>query len=199
MQRGGLARSGRPANQEQAIRLRHNAVEIVQRERIKTELVQRNRFRARQHAHHHVFQAIRGGDDRNPQLDFCRAKLLKIYLSILRFAPLGNIQLGHDLDARDQGAAEICRDIKIVNQDAVLAKSNTCAFLARVGFDMDIRRALFVGIKDHFIHQPDQGIVGLRHGQIFDVQRGILFGEPGGQLIHPDTPAARPVITVDHK
>ena len=52
-------------------------------------------------AQHHVFQAIGGGQHRDTQFQFAAAEFAELDLAVLRAPPLGDVQPGHHLDARD--------------------------------------------------------------------------------------------------
>ena len=53
------------------------------------------------------------------------------------------------------------RQFEIGLQQAIAAKPDFDLVAARIGFYMDVRDALVVGIHNHGVDQPHQGIVGL--------------------------------------
>ena len=84
---------------------------------------------------------------------------------------LRDIQVGHHLDARDEGSVQGTLGFDHVAQAAVDAKTYHRARFE--GFDVDIRRTFAQRLGQQRIDQPDDGRVVLRLQQVFD-RRQIL-------------------------
>jgi hypothetical protein len=63
-----------------------------------------NGFASRQDTHDHVFQSALGGDGGHTQLDVLAAVFLELDLAVLGQPPLGDVQVGHDLDSETTAA-----------------------------------------------------------------------------------------------
>ena len=78
----------------------------------------------------------------------------------MRLAALGNIEVTHDLQARNHGLAKMCGHFNIGLQRTVYAKANAGFELAGHGLDMDVGHFLVIGIDDDFVDKLDQFVVG---------------------------------------
>ena len=161
MQRGGLARTGRTADEKQPLRFGNQAPQLEQRPGLEPELVHRERRSLCEDAQHDVLQAVSGRDDGDAQLDVTGTESAEVNLSILGLAPLRDIQLRHDLDARNHGAAKTARNIQVGNEYSVLAKANVQILPAGIGLKMDIRRLLLYRIHENLVDQAHQRAVVL--------------------------------------
>jgi hypothetical protein len=159
MQCGGLARAGRAADEEQAVGLGDQFLDLAQVVVRQAQLVERNRFACRQDTHDHVFHAAGGGDGGDAQFNVERAEFLEFDLAVLRLAPLRDIEIAHDLDARSQCIAIAGRNLDVVHQTAVLAETHLGLAFLRIGLDVDIRSTLIIGIDDDLVDQFDQFVV----------------------------------------
>jgi hypothetical protein len=81
-------------------------------------------------------------------------------MSSLRAPLLGDVQVAHDLDARDDRRPVARRNLDVGLEVAVLAQPDLGLRLARVGLDVDVRGAHLVGLNDHLVDQLDQLVVG---------------------------------------
>jgi len=61
-------------------------------------------------------------------------------LSILGLAPFGDVQLGHDLETRNQGIAKGRRNLLVAHAVAVDAEADAGIVILAIGFDVDIGR-----------------------------------------------------------
>src|SRR5207247_1107668 len=77
VQRGGLARAGRTADEEQAVGLGHRALQLVDVARAESHFFQRNRLARGEYPHHDVLDATRSRDRRDAQLDVERPEFLE--------------------------------------------------------------------------------------------------------------------------
>ncbi len=114
VQRGRLAGTGRAADEEEAVGLRHGRLEALLVVRQQAQLLQRDRLARGEDAHHHVLDAPRRRQRRHPQFDVERAELLELDLAVLRAPLFRDVQVAHDLDARDDGAAETVGNLDVL-------------------------------------------------------------------------------------
>jgi hypothetical protein len=117
-----------------------------------------------------VFVAARGRDGRDAQLhDPHRA--LEADLAVLGLALLGDVQLGHDLEALHDRVAVRGRDLDVLLAVSVHAQAHDGGGLLAVGLDVDVGRALVVGVDDDLVaelHDAAVRLVDLRF-------RGLLL------------------------
>ena len=122
------------------------------------EAVEGNRLVRGQQPQYHVLAVPRGRDGRHAQLDvaFVQAPL---DLAVLGFAPLGDVELGEHLDARRNGALVPRRDAQVGITAAVLAEAHDGLAAGGAGFDVDVRRAGPIGVRDDPVDETDHGVV----------------------------------------
>src|SRR5690606_10294152 len=87
--------------------------------------------------------------------------------AILRQAALGDVELGHDLDAADHRRGEVGRRAFALLQHAVDAVADLQPVLER--FDVDIGGAQLDRALDHQVHQPDHRGFRGEVAQVLDV------------------------------
>ena len=75
--------------------------------------------------------------------------------AVLRQPALGDIQLGHQLHARNNGGFQFARRRVLIDQHAVDAVADAEFLLERL--DVNIAGALLHGLRDHGVHQADDG------------------------------------------
>ena len=160
VQRGGLARAGRTADEEQAVGLGHRALQLVDVARAESHFFQRNRLARGEYPHHDVLDAARGRDRRDAQLDVERPEFPELDLAVLGLSLLGDVQVAHDLEAGGKRRAVARRHLDIGSERAVLPEADLGLALARVRLDVDIRGALIVGFDDDLVYQLHQLVVG---------------------------------------
>ena len=93
--------------------------------------------------------------------------------AVLRQAPLGDVELRHDLDARHDGRLQPARRRLDVVQHAVDAVADLELVLERL--DVDVGRALLDGAVDEQVHQPDDRRLAGEVAQVVDVL--LVVGE----------------------
>src|SRR3990170_4222287 len=142
MQGGSLPGPGRATHEEKSVRPGNQALHSGQRVRVETQLIDGNRLGRREHTQYRVFQTVRRGNGCDTQLHSCGAKLAEVDLAVLGLTALRNIEPAHDLDSGDQGITESGGQVKIVHQCSVFAETYARTFMARIGFDVDVRRLL---------------------------------------------------------
>ena len=87
---------------------------------------------------------------------------------VLRRAALGDVQLGHDLDARDDAGHHLARDPRRVGEHAVDAVADED--LARAGLEVDVGGALLDALPHDGVHELDDRRVVGRLAQVADVE-----------------------------
>ncbi len=130
--------------------------------RRESHLFERNRLACGEDPHHHVFHAARGRDRGDPQFDVERAEFLELDLAVLRLALFRDVQVAHDLEARDERRSIACRHLDVILQIAILAEADLGLRLAGIGFDMDVRNAQVVRVDDDLVDELHEFIVGCR-------------------------------------
>ena len=158
VQRGRLARAGRPGHEHGAVGLRIGAMEAVQLGLRHAELgeVHHDRFLV-EDAHDHALAAHRRhGDD--AQVDAVAVDG-QPDAAVLRQAPLGDVELGHDLHARDDAGGHPPRDRVDVAQHAVDAEAHAQVLALRR--DVKVGGALLDGLPDELVDElDDRRVVG---------------------------------------
>ena len=206
MQRGGLAGTGRADAQHQAVRPLDGALEFGEVVLGQVQAVQRDRLGGGQDTHHHVFQTAVGRNCGDPQFEFMlRRELGKADLAVLRPAPFADIEIAHDLDARDHRIAVIRGQLDVGAQQAILAKADADLLVPRITLDVDVGDALLVRFDDHIVDQPNQRVVALLDRHLFigaaalltlflkhlDQLVGIGKAEPGRMRVFLDRDCVR--------
>src|SRR5690606_25651275 len=119
--------------------------------------------------HDHLF-AVNGGQGGNTQVDNAHGGFYG-YPAILRAAAVGDVQLGHHLDARYHRHQQIGGNMDFVLQHAVDAVTNHQGFGSRVYVNVAGPKAQ--GFQNDGVHQPDgRGLLGTAQ-QLF---QGFLVG-----------------------
>src|SRR5712692_2610314 len=160
VERRRFARAGRAAAEEYAVGFAHRCLELRQVRRRQAELLQRDGFPRRENTHDYVLDAALRWNRRHAQLDVERTEFLEFDFPVLRFTLLGNIEVTHDLDARNDGVSVGTRNFDVRNQRPVLPQPDLGLRLAGVGLDVDVRRSLVIRIDDDFVDQLDELVVG---------------------------------------
>src|SRR5262249_50968598 len=92
-------------------------------------------------------------------LDSTPLRQAKFNLAILRFAPLGNIQARHDFEARHQGTPVTGGNALVFQTAAVNAHANDRVGARRIGLNVNVGGAAFVGIDNDLVGQAHNGAV----------------------------------------
>ena len=98
--------------------------------------------RAVEQAHDDAF-AVERGQRGNAQIDFA-AQRLDLDAAVLRQAALGDVQLGHQLQARDDGGLQLARRRLLIEQHAVHAEADAEFLFERL--DVNVAGALLDGL-----------------------------------------------------
>ena len=92
---------------------------------------------------------------------------------VLRDPPLGDVELGHDLDPRDDAGSHPSRDRRQVVEDAVDAQPDPQVLT--VGRQVQIRGPRLDGLSDELVDEPnDRRVVG-RLPQVDDLDRVVVL------------------------
>src|ERR1035438_8246141 len=165
VQRGGFARARRSGDQHHPVRLLDVATELAQvfiaeTDHVEGQLVELLAYRLLvEHPTHRVF-AVNRGHDGDAEVDGA-SEIAHPETPVLRDPALGDVQLAHDLDTRDDGGMVLLGDgLHGLLQHAVNAVLDDHGIVAR--FDVNIAGAPLQRREDGGVHQPDDGAdVGL--------------------------------------
>ena len=186
VQRGGLARAGGAGDQHDAVGLAQQPLELVERlaahaQRLQRELAGVALVQDPQHG----ALAMRRGQRRDPHVHRA-ATDAQADAAVLRQALFGDVELGHDLQARDQRGVQRLVGLHHLAQRAVHPKAH--GRRALVGLDVDVRRAVLGRLRQQRIEHADDGRVVARFEQVFD----------GGQLLQHARQVDRAFDLTDH-
>src|SRR5262249_23882629 len=152
VERGGLAAAGGAGHQDHAVRLVDERSELAQDVLGKAERLEvHDDARAVEDAEHDAL-AIERRQRRHAEIDLL-AHQAELDAAVLGQAPLRDVELRHDLDARRDRRLQPPRWSLDVVQHAVDAVADLQLLLERL--DVDVRRALLDGTVDEQVHQPD--------------------------------------------
>ncbi len=178
---GGFAGTGRARDEHHPVGLGDVAAEfheiaLAEADHVERELGELLAHRLFiEHAQHGVF-AVDGGHDRDAEIDEPRF-VADAETPVLRDAPLGDIELAHDLDAGNDGGVPVLRDGRHgVMQDAVNAVLDDDFLIAR--FDVDVARAPLERVEDRGVDQlDDRRDVAIDRSEPVDGKRffGVVF------------------------
>ena len=104
------------------------------------------------------------------------AQRLDLDAAVLRQAALGDVQLGHQLHARNDGGLQLARRRVLIEQHAVDAIADAEFFFERL--DVNVAGALLDRLRDHGVHQPDDRRLAGHVAQMFQILRrlaGLAF------------------------
>src|SRR5262249_58591502 len=105
---------------------------------------------------------------------------LEADLSILWLPTLGNVELGHDLEAGDDRAPVGARDLLVLQARAVDPYSDHGVALGAIRLDVDVGGPRTVGVHDHLIGEADDRavvFVQLRVGSLVAGRGDVLAFE----------------------
>ena len=158
VKRVGLPAAGRAGHEHHPPRALNGGLELDERLGLEAE------FR---HVEHELVLVEETHDDLlaeerrqhgHAEVDFFRRTVLgepDLDAAVLRQPLLRDVELGHDLDARDDGVAKLHRRVHDVVENPVNAVAN--AELPFVRLDVDVARPLLDGGHQHDIDETDDG------------------------------------------
>ncbi len=166
IQRRRLAAAGRPGDEQDAVRFDQHVEESLQRVVLEAESLEVERDAALVEDPHHDRLAVHRRHRRYAQID-----LLALHAQpdapVLRQTPLGDVEIGHDLDARDHRGGKAPRRRLDLVQHAVDPVAHDQPVLERL--DVDVGRARVERIGDDQRHQADHRRFGGEILQLLDV------------------------------
>ena len=180
VERGGLAGAGGAGDEHHAVGLLDVAAEAREVLRGEADDIKRElgEFLAHrlfvEHAEHGVF-AVHSGHDADAEVDEA-ALVANAETAVLRDAALGDVELGHDLDAGQDGLVVLARDGRhgLLQHavDAVLDEERVVE-----GFEVDIGSAALERGEDGGVDEADDGGDVVVRGELLDgdVFVGVLF------------------------
>ena len=127
-------------------------LECLVAERIDPE----HRARGIENSHHDLFAEERRARA-HAEVDRPGLRDLHLDAAVLRDAPLGDIEPGHDLEPRGELAGEDNRRCRNLLQHAVEAEPDAVGAL--VGLEVDVRGAAPDRVQHHLVHEADDGCV----------------------------------------
>ena len=174
VQRGGLARAGRTGDQYNAMGLVDQVVDPRQRPIIhaKGRQLELAAFLVEQTQHGTLAET--GGQSGDTHVDLA-ARQAQRNAPVLRQALLGNVEIRHDLDAREHRRMQPAMRFRHRLQGAIEAEPDRRARL--VGLDVNVRCALPQRLREQHVDHADDRCVVLRIEQILDP--GHFLHQPG--------------------
>ena len=202
VQRRRLARAGRPAGDDRAVRLRDRAQEDLVRRGAHAELRQRHLDTAAvQQPEHDVLAVLRrdAGDADVERLaaDEHRER------PVLRKATLGDVEPAHDLQPADHGCLHRPRDVAHPSQDAVDPRAHDEA--CPLGVEVHVRRVLLDRPGEHGVDEVDRRCLRRaavedvleRRLDLLDLVLGVTFANLDVDAVDPRERAVEDVALAD--
>ena len=121
-------------------------------------------------AHHDAF-AVERRQRGDAEIDFA-AQNLDLDAAVLRQAALGDVELGHQLEAGDDGGLQFARRMLLAEEHAVDAVADAEFLLERL--DVDVAGALLDGVGDHGVDQADDRRFARHVAQVFEIGVRLL-------------------------
>ncbi len=170
VQRRRLARSRRPGDQHHAVRIRHRLHQLLLGARLDAELLEVERQVPLVEDSEHDLLAEQRGQGRHAIVDDL-VPHLELDAPVLRHASLGDVELRHDLEARDQRRLELERRLHHFLQRTVDAVAH--AQLVLEALEVDVGGAALDRVREDRVDQlDDRRVVDLRRQR---GRRDILF------------------------
>ena len=162
VERRRLARARRAGDQHHAVRVQDRLHQILLRLRLEAELVEVERQVALVEDSEHDLLAEQRRQRRDAEVDDPVAHL-QLDAAVLRHAALGDVELRHDLDARDERRLHLERRLHDLEQRAVDAVAHPDLVLERL--EVDVARAPLHRVGQDAVDQlDDRRVVDLRLG-----------------------------------
>ena len=157
VERGGLARARRAGDQHGAVRLAKAGLEPLARLAEQAEGVEAEHRLALVEDSHHDALAVHRGQGHDADVD--RVALdLQADPAVLGDALLGDVEVAHDLHARDHAGDHPARDRGGLAEHAVDAEAH--AHVAAVGLEVQVGCAGLHRLGDHRVHElDDRGVL----------------------------------------
>ncbi len=120
-------------------------------------------------AHHDAF-AIQRRQRGNAQIHFA-AQRLDLDAAVLRQPALGDVELGHQLHARNHGGLQLARRRVLIVEHAIHAIADAKFLFERL--QVDVAGALFNRRRDDRVHQADDGRFARHVAQVLQIFRHL--------------------------
>ena len=127
--------------------------------RCQSQLLQWNGLASSQNPHHHVLDTACRRNRGNAQFDIKWAVFFELDLPVLGFAPLRNIQIAHDFQARHHCLTKMGWNLDVRHQTTVDSKPDAGFEFARHRLNVDIGHLLVVRVNDDLIDKFHQFVV----------------------------------------
>src|SRR2546427_8758599 len=163
VERGRLAAAGGAGHQDHAVGLRDQPVELRERVLRETERPEGHDDRRAVEDAEHDTLAVERGEGRDAEIDLAPHEP-QLDAPVLRQAPLGDVELRHDLDARHDRRLQPPRRCLHVVQHAVDAVADLELVLE--GLDVDVRGALLDRAADEQVHEANDRRLGGEVAQV---------------------------------
>jgi len=161
-ERGRLARAGRAGHQHHAVRVQDRGHQVGFRLRLEPELRQVEGQVALVENTQHDLLAEEHRQHRHTEVDDA-VPHLQLQAAVLRHPPLGDVELGEDLDARGEGRLHPERGLHHLEQRAVDPVADPQLELE--GLDVDVARPPADGVGQEAVDElDDRRVVDLRLG-----------------------------------
>ena len=158
VKRGGLARARRTGDEYDAIRRGDEPLEFLLVVRQETQLRHPELEAFLVENAHDDALTVRRGQRRHAQVQRAAVNV-DLDAAVLRHALLGDTDVRHDFQARDDGELPSLRRRLHLEQQAIDAVAHAEAALER--FKVDVRRATADGLGDDGLHELDDGCVAV--------------------------------------
>src|SRR5262249_50968964 len=152
VERSGLPAAGRAGDQDDAVRLVNERIDELQLVADQAQLVELQDGGGAVEQTHDYALAVRGGHGRDADVHVLAGQL-DADAAVLRQTLLGDVQPGHDLDARDDHRLEALGRRDDVVEDAVDAEAHRQVALERL--DVDVAGAVLDRLEEERIDQLD--------------------------------------------
>jgi len=168
---GRLARAGRAGHEHRAVGLGERALEALALVLRHAELVELEHDRVLVEDAHDDRLAVDAWQGDNAHVDVATLHR-QAHPAVLGQAALGDVQLRHDLDARDDAGDHPLGHGGGARHHAVDPEAHL--EVAAVGLEVDVRRAALGGLGDDGVHELDDGGVLGGLVQVDDLGRALL-------------------------
>jgi len=163
------------------MRLRDQVVDLLQHRALHADGFEGQTHFAFVEQAQHGALAMRAGQGRDAHVDRARAQA-QADAAVLRQAFFGNVQLGHDFQARDQRGVQRAVGLHHFAQCAVHPKAH--ARMAFVGFDVDVAGAIARRLRQQGVEHADDGGVVAGLEQVFDRGQFLHHARKVGGRFH---------------
>ena len=170
IQRGGFARTGGAGHQHNAVRLGNQVFKALQGGALHANRLQRQARAAFVEQAQHGALAMGAGQGGDTHIDGALAQAQRD-APVLGQAFFGDVEQGHDLQARDQRGVQSAVGLHHLAQAAIDAKAH--AGVALKGFNVDVAGAVARGLRQQSVEHADDGRVVGRFEQVFDGGQGL--------------------------